>query len=198
MFGSCSEQDSNHWKNPHPCYDAEAMTRSLQNGCVLWFTGLPGSGKSTLARAVARKLGRPAFVLDGDELRGGLNRDLGFTAKDRDENIRRAAEVAKLFADAGIVCLAAFVSPSAAMRRQARKIIGPRRFFEIHVSTPLAVCEQRDPKGMYRQARLGKRKLFTGVSAPYEPPRKPALAVDTSAMPLAKATARVVRLLRHG
>ncbi len=170
------------------------MTKPLPSGCVLWFTGLPGSGKSTLARAVARTLGRAVFVLDGDHLRSGLNRDLGFTAKDRDENIRRAAEVAKLFADAGFVCLAAFVSPSAAMRREARKIIGPRRFFEIHVSTPLAVCEQRDPKGMYRQARLGKRKLFTGVSAPYEPPRKPALAVDTSAIRLSECVRRVMGL----
>jgi adenylyl-sulfate kinase len=174
------------------------MMRPSQTGCVLWFTGLPGSGKSTIARAVARKLGRPAFVLDGDDLRRGLNRDLGFTAKDRDENIRRAAEVARLFADAGFVCLAAFVSPSAAMRRQARKIIGTRRFFEIHVSTPLEVCERRDPKGMYRQARRGTRKQFTGVSAPYEPPKRPALAVDTSAVPRKTAVARVLRLLRHG
>ena len=171
------------------------MTKPLQNGLVLWFTGLPGSGKSTLARAVARELDRPSFVLDGDQLRRGLNRDLGFSARDRDENIRRAAEVARLFADAGFVCLAAFVSPTAAMRRRARQIVGPRRFFEIHVSTPLAVCERRDPKGMYRQARRGKLKQFTGVSAPYEPPKKPALAIDTGTVPLKTAVARILRLI---
>jgi adenylylsulfate kinase len=178
-----------------------SMAKSRNHGCVLWFTGLPGSGKSTLARAVERKLarqGRPAVVLDGDALRRGLNRDLGFTAKDRGENIRRAAEVARLLADAGFVCLAAFVSPSAAMRRQARKIIGARRFFEIHVSTPLAICERRDPKGMYRQARRGTRTLFTGVSAPYERPKRPALAVDAGRTPLREAAARVLGLLHHG
>jgi len=171
-----------------------------QRGCVLWFTGLSGSGKSTVAAALESALvgaGHAAFVLDGDNLRHGLNSDLGFSPEDRSENIRRAGEVAALFADAGLVTLTAFISPYRADRESARAAVGPERFLEIFLDVPLEVCERRDPKQLYRRARAGEIGEFTGVSAPYEPPASPALVLDTSAADVSECVGRLVALLRR-
>ena len=155
-----------------------------QKGVMLWFTGLSGSGKSTLAIALERELyncGILCRILDGDNIRTGINNNLGFTEADRIENIRRIAEVAKLFVDCGIVTIAAFISPTEQIRQMASQIIGPDDFLEIYVSTPLEVCEQRDVKGLYKKARQGEIKNFTGISAPFEAPAHPAITIDTSA-----------------
>ena len=147
--------------------------RNGHAGRVVWFTGLSASGKSTLAIELERQLfnaGRQVYFLDGDNLRHGLCAGLGFSATDRTENIRRAAEAAKLFADAGIICLAAFISPLRADRDRARSLLEPGKFIEVHVATPVEVCRQRDPKGLYARADRGEIKEFTGVTAPYEPP----------------------------
>ncbi|HEX7193030.1 MAG TPA: adenylyl-sulfate kinase [Thermoanaerobaculia bacterium] len=149
-------------------------------GAVVWLTGLSGSGKTTTARALAVKLteaGHAAYVLDGDRLRQGLNSDLGFSPADRAENIRRAGEVAALLADAGIIAIAAFISPYRDGRDKARKAAGPERFFEIYVDTPMEECERRDVKGLYGRARTGEIADFTGISAPYEPPLAPDLHI---------------------
>jgi adenylylsulfate kinase len=175
------------------------MKKVRQKGCVVWFTGLSGSGKTTLANALENTLerrGAQAFVLDGDNVRKGLCSDLGFSKADRDENIRRISEVARLFADAGIVCLTAFISPFRAARARAKRTIGPKRFFEIHVSTGLAVCEQRDVKGLYGKARAAAIRDFTGVSQGYEPPLKPDLKIDTARVAVKTAVADVVGLLK--
>lgn len=152
---------------------------------TVWFTGLSGSGKSTLAFALEQYLirdGYVASVLDGDNLRHGLNADLGFEDAARTENIRRVAEVAKLFNSAGLITLCAFISPTVYDRALAKEIVGKDNFFEIYVSTPLQQCEQRDPKGLYRKARNGLLERFTGIDAPYESPLAPDLAIDTSRM----------------
>ena len=170
-----------------------------QRGAVVWLTGLSGSGKSTLATEIERALlehGHVACVLDGDNMRHGLNADLGFSAVDRAENIRRVGHVARLFADAGIVVLAAFISPFRADRDAIRAGLPPGDFFEVHVATPLAACEARDPKGLYRRARAGEIRDFTGISSPYEPPLTPELVVDTAAETLDACVARVDDLLR--
>jgi adenylyl-sulfate kinase len=150
---------------------------------TLWFTGLSASGKSTLAYALESALiqkGRPCFVLDGDNVRHGLNNDLGFTSESRSENIRRVAEVARLMNEAGLIVITALISPLVSDREMAANIIGDEYFDEIYVSTNMSVCESRDPKGLYRKARLGDIKNFTGVSAPYEAPHHPLLTIDTS------------------
>jgi bifunctional enzyme CysN/CysC len=150
-------------------------------GCVVWLTGLSGAGKSTLADGLVRALharGLHTYLLDGDNVRQGLNRDLGFTDADRVENIRRVAEVAKLMMDAGLIVLTAFISPFRREREMAREVIGDTSFFEIHVSTSLAVCEQRDPKGLYRKARAGNLPNMTGLDSPYEAPATPFLRLD--------------------
>ncbi|MBF0460104.1 MAG: adenylyl-sulfate kinase [Magnetococcales bacterium] len=160
--------------------------REKQNrhkGIVLWFTGLSGSGKSTLAHALEEHLHQRechTFVLDGDNLRHGLCRDLGFSAESRRENIRRAAEVAKLFVEAGMIALTAFISPFQADRQQARKLIGPESFVEIYCQCPLDVCEQRDSKGLYQKARAGLIAEFTGISSPYEEPEQADLVLNTA------------------
>ena len=162
-----------------------------QKGLVVWFTGLSASGKSTLAIAIERKLfaeGLLTQVLDGDKIRNGLNKNLGFTEEDRNENIRRIAEVGKLFSDCGIVAISAFISPTNAIRAMARNIIGDYNFFEIYLNTPLEVCEQRDPKGLYKKARAGIISDFTGISAPYEAPSDANLVIDTSQYSLEEAT----------
>lgn len=154
-----------------------------QRGCVLWFTGLSGSGKSTIAHAVEQKLvqqGNAAYVLDGDNIRHGLNRDLGFSEEDRNENIRRIAEVSRLFADSGVVCITAFISPFRATRAVAREVVQPYHFLEIFVSTSLAECEKRDTKGLYKKARAGEIDDFTGISSPYEEPENPEINLDTT------------------
>lgn len=153
-----------------------------QHGLVIWFTGLSASGKSTLAIALERKLfseGILTQVLDGDKIRNGLNSNLNFSAEDRNENIRRIAEVGRLFSDCGIVAISAFISPTHKVRNMARQIIGDSNFFEVYVSTSLEVCEERDPKGLYKKARTGAIKNFTGISAPYEAPSEANLVIDT-------------------
>ena len=169
-----------------------------QRGLMVWMTGLSGSGKSTLAIALERELQRRGIlcrILDGDNIRSGINNNLGFSAADRRENIRRIAEVAKLFVDTGIVTIAAFISPSEELRGMAAAIIGADDFFEVYVSTPLSVCEKRDVKGLYAKARRGEIKDFTGVSAPFETPQRPALSIDTSARPLADCVEDVLKLI---
>lgn len=176
----------------------ELETLHGHKGVTLWFTGLPASGKSTLANAVARKLHslkKSTFVLDGDNIRHGLNKNLGFSPEDRAENIWRIGEVAKLFTSAGIINITAFISPYKKDRDNARSL-QPGTFFEIHCSASLDVCEKRDPKGLYRKARAGEIKNFTGIGDPYEAPEHPELRVDTGADSLEHCVESVVRLLR--
>lgn len=166
-----------------------------QRPLTVWLTGLSASGKSTLAFALERDLvdtGHACYVLDGDNVRHGLNRNLGFSHEDRTENIRRIAEVARLMNDAGLIVVTAFISPYREDRQLAQEIIGPERFFEIHVCTPIATCEARDPKGMYKRARAGETPGFTGVSAPYEAPESPAMKIDTSIDSLPKCVGKVL------
>jgi adenylylsulfate kinase len=164
-----------------PLSSARQIRSHKHDGAVLWLTGLSGSGKSTLSKALAHALaplGYQCYVLDGDNLRDGLNSDLGFTHKDRTENIRRASEVANLFADAGLICIAAFISPYLEDRLQARKRCR-QPFHEIYVAADLTTCEARDPKGLYKRARSGNLLNFTGISAPYEPPESPQYVINT-------------------
>ncbi len=167
-------------------------------GVTIWLTGLSGSGKSTLARALEEQLthsGRFAYVLDGDNIRHGLNRDLGFSPEDRKENIRRIGEVAKLFTDAGAVVVTAFISPYREDRDQVREILASGDFLEVFVDAPLDVCESRDPKGLYKKARAGEIPQFTGISAPYEAPSAPELVVNTADDDLKTCTTKLLELL---
>ncbi len=176
--------------------DREALLN--QKGCVIWFTGLSGSGKSTLANAVEQLLHQRkhhTYVLDGDNVRHGLNRNLGFSPADREENIRRIGEVSKLFTDAGTVVMTAFISPYRADREQARALIAEDRFVEVFVECPLDVCEERDTKGLYKKARAGEIKEFTGISAPYEPPLHPEVTVNTAELSLEECAQKVVSFL---
>jgi adenylylsulfate kinase len=191
--------------NIYPIYD-RIMTRQdkeallKQRGMMVWFTGLSGSGKSTIALAVERELHQRGIlcrILDGDNIRCGINAGLGFSAEDRKENIRRIAEVGKLFVETGIVTLAAFVSPTNEYRQMARDIIGSEDFIEIYVSTPLEVCERRDVKGLYARARRGEVKDFTGISAPFEIPEHPAMSVDTSRQPLEESVKQVINMIAN-
>jgi bifunctional enzyme CysN/CysC len=166
-----------------------------QTACVLWLTGLSGAGKSTIANRVEKKLtaeGHHTYLLDGDNVRHGLNKDLGFTAQDRVENIRRVAEVAKLMVDAGLIVLVSFISPFRAERRMARALFEPGEFFEVFVDTPLAEAERRDVKGLYRKARLGELKNFTGIDSPYETPEQPEIQIDTTSVTPEQAAERIV------
>ncbi|MFR9594252.1 MAG: adenylyl-sulfate kinase, partial [Rikenellaceae bacterium] len=156
-----------------------------QRAVALWLTGLSGSGKSTLAIALERELQSRGYlcrILDGDNIRSGINRNLSFTPEDRAENIRRIAEVTKLFVGSGVITISAFISPEESMRKMASNIIGESDFVEIYVSTPIEECERRDIKGLYKKARAGEIKNFTGVSQPFEAPTNPAIAIDTSAL----------------
>ena len=167
-------------------------------GMVLWFTGLSGSGKSTLANALNEALhlkGVSTYVLDGDNIRHGLCKDLGFSDSDREENIRRIGEVANLFMDAGIVAITAFVSPFKADRDKVRAIIGNTDFIEIYCAADLSVCEKRDPKGLYKKARLGEIKDFTGISSPYEIPDKPEIIIDTANIGLTDSVQKIITYL---
>src|SRR5690606_6977640 len=156
-----------------------------QKGRVVWFTGLSGAGKSTIANLVEKRLhalGRHTYLLDGDNVRHGLNKDLGFTEEDRVENIRRIAEVAKLMVDSGLIVLTAFISPFRAERRLARSLMEEGEFVEVFIDTPLAEAERRDVKGLYKKARAGQLKNFTGIDSPYEAPENPEIRIDTTAM----------------
>ncbi|MBR3857771.1 MAG: adenylyl-sulfate kinase [Bacteroidaceae bacterium] len=169
-----------------------------QRGLMIWMTGLSGSGKSTVAIAVERELHRRGIlcrILDGDNIRSGINSNLGFSEEDRRENIRRIAEIGKLFVDTGIVTIACFVSPTAELREMARRIISPDDFREVYISTPLSECERRDVKGLYARARRGEVKDFTGISAPFEAPTHPDLSLDTSQMTLKQEVDAVVELV---
>lgn len=169
-----------HW-HEHSVSKPERCQLSGHKGAVLWFTGLSASGKSTVANTVDHKLhslGKRSFVLDGDNVRMGLNKNLGFSAEDRAENIRRIGEVAKLFTNAGVIALTAFISPYRADRNAVRSLLEPGEFIEIFVDTPIEICEARDPKGLYKKARAGQLKGFTGIDDPYEAPEKPELILD--------------------
>lgn len=168
-----------------------------QRGIMIWMTGLSGSGKSTVAIGVERELQKRGIlcrILDGDNIRAGINSNLGFSAEDRKENIRRIAEIGKLFVDTGIVTIACFVSPTHELRQMAREIIGPDDFREVYIATPLEECERRDVKGLYARARKGEVKDFTGISAPFEAPENPDLRLDTSQMTLKDEVEAVVEL----
>jgi bifunctional enzyme CysN/CysC len=179
---------------------AARAARKHQAPCVLWFTGLSGAGKSTIANRVEVELhrrGQHTYMLDGDNVRHGLNRDLGFTDADRVENIRRVAEVSKLMIDAGLIVLVSFISPFRSERQMARGLFQDSEFFEVFVDTPLAVAEDRDPKGLYKKARRGELQHFTGIDSPYEPPENPELRLDTTALSAVEAAAVVIELLER-
>ncbi|MAZ01380.1 MAG: adenylyl-sulfate kinase [Flavobacteriales bacterium] len=188
--------------NIHPFQHRVARSlkeqRNSHKSKVLWFTGLSGSGKSTIANAtesILHERGMQTYILDGDNVRMGLNKDLGFTAEDRTENIRRISEVAKLFVDSGSVVLTAFISPYILDRADAKKTIGGGDFIEIFVSADLSVCEERDPKGLYKKARLGEIKNFTGIDAPYEEPVNPDLIIRTDKHTIEECATQVVEYM---
>ena len=189
--------------NIYPIYD-RMLSRQVkeellkQHSVMIWFTGLSGSGKSTIAIALERELHKRGLlcrILDGDNIRSGINNNLGFTEADRIENIRRIAEVSKLFVDTGILTIAAFFSPSYDIREMAANIIGKDDFLEVYVSTPIEECERRDVKGLYAKARRGEIKNFTGISAPFEAPAHPALTLDTSALSLEESVNKLLELI---
>ncbi len=190
--------------NIHPIFDRlvsrEEQERLLnQNGKVYWFTGLSGSGKSTIAEALERVLFNEGYfvkVLDGDNIRSGINRNLGFSIEDRTENIRRIAEVAKLFVDSGVIVLCSFVSPTQEMRNQAKQIIGENDFYEVFIDTPLEICEQRDVKGLYKKARAGEIQGFTGIDSPYESPQNPFITIATVDKEVDQCVAELFQLVK--
>jgi bifunctional enzyme CysN/CysC len=194
-----------HHKSDHIYWSHGKVTsrqRELRNGhrgCVLWLTGLSGSGKSTIATELERELfnlGRNVYVLDGDNMRHGLCSDLGFSHQDRTENIRRVGEMAKLFAEAGVICITAFISPYRADRDLVRRIMPEGRFIEVFVNAPLDVCEQRDPKGLYAKARAGEIKEFTGISAPYEAPQRPEIELHTDHFTVPESVGQIMEYLK--
>lgn len=169
-----------------------------QHGVMVWFTGLSGSGKSTVAIALERELHKRGLlcrILDGDNIRSGINNNLGFSEEDRVENIRRIAEISKLFIDTGIITIAAFISPNNDIREMAADIIGKEDFIEVYVNTPLAVCEERDVKGLYKKARKGEIKNFTGISAPFEAPVHATLELDTSVLSLEESVNKLLEVI---
>lgn len=190
-------------KHIYPIFD-RMLTRAdkeellKQHSVMIWFTGLSGSGKSTIAIALERELQKRGLlcrILDGDNIRSGINNNLGFSAEDRVENIRRIAEIGKLFVDTGIITLAAFISPNNDIREMAANIIGKEDFMEIYVSTPIEECERLDVKGLYAKARKGEIKNFTGISAPFEAPEHPALSLDTSKLSVEESVNKLLDLI---
>lgn len=190
-------------KHIYPVFD-RMLSRSdkeellKQHSVMIWFTGLSGSGKSTIAIALERELQKRGLlcrILDGDNIRSGINNNLGFSAEDRIENIRRIAEIGKLFVDTGIITIAAFISPNNDIREMAANIIGKEDFMEIYVSTPIEECERRDVKGLYAKARKGEIKNFTGISAPFEAPQHPALSLDTSKLSVEESVNKLLELI---
>lgn len=185
------------WHAHHVTREQRAQQKN-QKPCVIWFTGLSGSGKSTLANALEGELfrrGHHSYLLDGDNVRMGLNKNLGFTDADRVENIRRIGEVSKLFADAGLFALTAFISPFRADRDIVRALLKPGEFLEVYVKAPLDVCEGRDPKGLYKKARAGQIKNFTGIDSPYEAPENPELTIDTAESSLEASVQTLLKFL---
>ena len=193
-------EENNHI---YPIFDKMLMRKDKedllkQHSVMVWFTGLSGSGKSTIAIALERELHKRGLlcrILDGDNIRSGINNNLGFTEADRVENIRRIAEVSKLFLDTGVITIAAFISPNNDIRGRAADIIGQDDFLEVYVSTPLEECERRDVKGLYAKARKGEIKNFTGISAPFEEPTHPTLTLDTSVLSLEESVNKLLELI---
>lgn len=186
--------------HPHTVTRDMRAQQKNQRPVMVWFTGLSGAGKSTVANALESWLfdaGFHSYLLDGDNIRQGLNKDLGFSDKDRVENIRRIGEVGKLLADSGLIALSAFISPFRADRQMVRSLFAPGEFIEVHVATPLDVCEERDPKGLYKKARAGAIRQFTGIDSPYEAPDNPELVIDTSKASIEQATLQIVDYLRR-
>jgi bifunctional enzyme CysN/CysC len=189
-----------HWQALDVNKPARAALKG-QRACVLWFTGLSGAGKSTVANLVEKRLhalGRHTYTLDGDNVRHGLNKDLGFTDADRVENIRRVAEVSKLMVDAGLIVLVSFISPFRSERRLARELMQPGEFYEVFVDTPIAEAEKRDPKGLYKKARRGELKNFTGIDSPYERPENPEIHLHTALYSPEAAAEQILNRLRDG
>ncbi|PIF20801.1 adenylyl-sulfate kinase [Candidatus Pantoea floridensis] len=194
-----AQHDENVVWHDHPVTREEREQQHGHQGVVLWFTGLSGSGKSTVAGALEQALYRAGvntYLLDGDNVRHGLCRDLGFSDDDRKENIRRVGEVAKLMVDAGLVVLTAFISPHRAERQMVRDLLAEGQFIEVFVDTPLAVCEARDPKGLYKKARAGELRNFTGIDSVYEAPDAPEIHLDGEQL-VTKLTGQLLDLLRH-
>lgn len=200
MTNDASAASRNLVWHAHKVTRQERAAQKRQKPCIIWLTGLSGSGKSTLANALEGELllaGHHSYLLDGDNVRMGLNKDLGFSDKDRVENIRRIGEVAKLFVDSGLIAITAFISPFRADRDLVRGLVGPGEFLEVYVRAPLDVCEQRDPKGLYKKARAGAIKQFTGIDSPYEEPLKPELTIDTDRQSLHDSTQTLLDALRR-
>jgi len=192
--------DENVVWHEHKVDKAARSSHKSQSPCIIWFTGLSGSGKSTIAGALEQRLfamGQHTYLLDGDNVRHGLNKDLGFSDEDRVENIRRIGEMSKLFVDAGLIVLSAFISPFRAERRMVRELVGDNEFVEVHMDTPLSTCESRDPKGLYKKARAGEIKNFTGIDSQYEVPEKAEVVLDTSAMSVDECVEKIVQYLRN-
>ena len=189
------------WQQHNVSHQDRCQQKS-QKPCVLWFTGLSGSGKSTVANAVEALLfknNNHSYLLDGDNVRHGLNKDLSFNDEDRVENIRRIGEVAKLFADSGLIVLSAFISPFRTDRQQVRELLNEGEFIEVFVDTPLEVCEQRDPKGLYKKARAGGIQNFTGLDSPYETPESPEIHLQAGSKPVDELAQEVISYLKtHG
>ena len=184
----------------HSVTREERATQKKQKPALVWFTGLSGAGKSTLANALDRALfdlGHHTFLLDGDNVRHGLCKDLGFTDEDRTENIRRIGEVAKLMVDSGLIVMSAFISPFRSDRDMVRAMFKEGEFIEVYVSTPLETCERRDPKGLYQKVRAGQLRQFTGIDSPYEPPVSPEMQIDTSTEAIVVSLERLLILLRR-
>ena len=186
--------------HPHAVTKSARAALKGQRPCILWFTGLSGSGKSTIANAVEAKLcemGKHTYLLDGDNIRHGLNRDLGFGDADRVENIRRIGEVTRLFVDSGLIVLTAFISPFRSDRGSVRNLVAEDEFIEIFVDAPLEICERRDPKGLYKKARAGEISDFTGISSPYEPPEHPEIHIKNDGITVEEAAQEVIKYLKE-
>ena len=197
---TASHTASNLVWHAHTVTRSERASQKRQKPCIVWMTGLSGAGKSTLANAIEGELfrmERHSYLLDGDNVRHGLNKGLGFSDVDRVENIRRVGEVSKLFVDAGLIVITAFISPFRADRDLVRKLMAPGEFIEVYVKAPLQVCESRDPKGLYKKARAGQIPNFTGIDSPYEAPENPELTIDTSALDIHQGTDACLGYLRQ-
>jgi adenylyl-sulfate kinase len=201
MIMSDSVSENIVWHQHKVSKQARAMAKGHNKPAVLWFTGLSGSGKSTIANALEQKLfelGYHTYLLDGDNVRHGLNKDLGFNDADRVENIRRIGEVTKLFVDAGLIVMTAFISPFRSDRQLVRQLHADGEFIEVFIDTPLSVCEQRDPKGLYIKARAGEIKHFTGIDSAYEAPSNPDIHVKTDEMNIEECVSAILRYLKDG
>lgn len=184
----------------HKVIKLDRSKQKKQKPCILWFTGLSGAGKSTVANAVEQKLfelGHHTYLLDGDNVRHGLNKDLGFSDADRVENIRRIGEMAKLFADAGLIVMSAFISPFRSDRQMVRDLVEEKEFVEVYISTPLSTCEERDPKGLYKKARSGQIKNFTGIDSDYEVPHHPEVTLNTAELNVNECVDIVISYLKQ-